>query len=286
MVRFRAGVPGRQRELFMTTRRLLVAGAAASLLSACAETFFFYPSRGAAGRQRGDAVEDMFFDSGGLRLHGWWMPAQGGARATVVHAHGNSGNVSLHAPQVSWLTAAGLNVLTFDYRGFGQSEGVPSLSGIVADTRAAIARARGLDSTLPIVLLGQSLGGATAIRAAADAQEEVVRFLVLDSAFASYRGIVRDTVQLGVLALIPLYVVPSLPGRVSDPVSVMARLRMPVLLLHGESDRVVPIDHSERLHAAATGPKQLIRIRGGEHLDALSREEVRREVLAAIQAVL
>lgn len=265
------------------------AGGAVSLLTACAEPFFFHPDRRTYTLRQsvGSAVEDVFFDSAGSRLHAWWMPAGERARATVVHAHGNAANVSNHVPQVSWLPREGFNVLSFDYRGFGYSDGVPSLDGVVADTRAALAEARRRAPELPLILLGQSLGGATAIRAVAEEPVDGdIRLLVVDSAFASYRGVVRDATQASVLALIAPLASSTLPGRSRDPAQAMAKLRLPVLILHGEKDRVVPIEHGERLLAAAAGPKEFIRIPQGRHLDALTREDVRQRVLAAMEAAL
>ena len=63
-------------------------------------------------------------------------------KATVLHLHGNAANVSNHLPLVSWLPARGYNVLMIDYRGFGRSEGKPSLDGIVDDAAAALAYLR------------------------------------------------------------------------------------------------------------------------------------------------
>ncbi|HEV7914481.1 MAG TPA: alpha/beta fold hydrolase, partial [Albitalea sp.] len=238
-------------------------------------------------QQLGTVVHDVFFDSGAARLHGWWMPAAGAPRATVVHAHGNAANVSNHAPLVAWLPAAGLNVLSFDYRGFGRSSGSPTLEGVVDDTLAAIAEARARSAPdAPLILLGQSLGGATAIRAAAQDAAGALRLLIVDSAFASYRGIARDAAGGGPLALVAPLALPALPDAPRDPQTLIAHVRAPVLLLHGERDGVIPIQHGERLHAAAREPKQFIRIAGGQHLDALSRSDVRQRILASIAAVL
>jgi fermentation-respiration switch protein FrsA (DUF1100 family) len=264
------------------------AGGALALLAGCAEPFFFHPNRTTymTRRMLGGRVEDVFFDSDGSRLHGWWLPAVGPARGTVVHLHGNAANVSNHARLVAWLPEEGLNVLTFDYRGFGHSDGTPSLDGVVEDAHAAIGEARRRHPGLPIVLLGQSLGGSTAVRAAAEDTGDDIRLLVVESAFSSYRGIVRDATRNTVLAVVGSIAASTLPREAMDPASAMSRVHAPVLILHGDSDRVVPIGHSEQLYAAAPGPKEVIRIAGGEHLDALQRTDIRRRVLDAILAVL
>lgn len=266
---------------------------AVPLLTACAERFFFYPDRHTYtphGKLK-TRTENVFFDSEGARLHGWWMPAVGPSLALVVHLHGNAANVSNHIGQVAWLPAHGFEVLTFDYRGFGYSEGSPSLEGVVKDARWAIAKARQIAPHAPLVLLGQSLGGATAIRAATLEQAHKghnLRLLVLDSPFASYRDMVRDATRKTVLSLISPMAEAGLPQRDKDPVKAIARLQMPLLLLHGESDRVVPISHSERLHAAAiaTQRKELLRIPQGRHLDAMQREDIRAHVLDHLRSAV
>ncbi|HEX6704294.1 MAG TPA: alpha/beta fold hydrolase [Albitalea sp.] len=272
----------------MDRRTMLVGcmGATTTLLGACAEPFFFHPDAATymPRRNLGATVEDIGFDSGGSTLHGWWMPAIGTARATVVHCHGNAANISNHARLVAWLPAEHINVLTFDYRGFGASEGTPSLNGVVEDTRAAIAAARRRAPGLPLVLFGQSLGGATAVRAAAE--EDDIRLLVIEGAFAGYRDIVRDATRGTVLSVVALVASSTLPQRSGDPVNAMARLRMPVLVVHGDHDRVVPIEHSEQLYAAAAGPKRFVRVHDGAHLDAMTRPGIRKEFLAAVEQAL
>ena len=74
----------------------------------------------------------------GSKLHAWFLPAQGRAKGTVLHLHGNAANVSNHLPLVAWLPPRGFNVLTLDYRGFGRSQGTPSLDGVVDDAAAAL----------------------------------------------------------------------------------------------------------------------------------------------------
>ena len=119
------------------------------------------------------------------------------ARRRSAKGHGvyrtrRCGNVSNHLPLVSWLPARGYNVLMIDYRGFGRSDGKPSLDGIVDDAAAALAYLRtrpDVDSTR-LIVFGQSIGGVTALRLLAR-DPNGVRLGVIDSAFVSYRGIAR-----------------------------------------------------------------------------------------------
>jgi pimeloyl-ACP methyl ester carboxylesterase len=180
------------------TRRLLLAAPFVPLLAGCSmvENFFFYPDAAtyAQPAQFGLKHEDVFFRvPDGSRLHGWWLPAlRQPALGSVLHLHGNAANITNHLPLAAWLPQAGYDVLMFDYRGFGRSEGRPSLHGVVDDAAAALAELRKRAHTADrLVLFGQSLGGATALRLLArDAQG--VRAAIIDSAFSSYRQIARD----------------------------------------------------------------------------------------------
>jgi len=112
----------------------------------------------ASGAELGRPFEDVrFLTSDGVSLHGWFFPANPGSprgHLVIVLLHGNVGNISrrLHFYQ-AWLEL-GVNVFAFDYRGFGHSTGSPSLDGVVADTRAAIAEVRRRQPGVPIVLFG------------------------------------------------------------------------------------------------------------------------------------
>jgi fermentation-respiration switch protein FrsA (DUF1100 family) len=310
------------RRLAAWAAAMLAAACALPALTGCVSTLFFHPDRQlytTPGRF-GLTAQDVWFETeDGTRLNGWWFPAQtpravaapaaasapasapapgtappaaqpypGPAKGTVIHVHGNAANISNHLPQVAWLPAAGYNVLTFDYRGYGLSHGKPSLDGVVADTRAAIAAARrqpGVDSGR-LVVLGQSLGGATAIRALAE-DDAGVKLLIVDSAFDSYRGVARDAVR-GTALLVAAATVAgiALPGPARDPRTAIARLEMPVLILHGDQDRTIPHEHGQRLYDAVRGPRTLIPVPNGRHIEGLTRPDIRERVLQVIEATL
>ena len=78
-----------------------------------------------------------FESSDGTSLHGWWLPANGRAKATILFLHGNAENISTHIGSVHWLPAAGYNVFLFDYRGYGKSAGAVELDGIMRDAHGA-----------------------------------------------------------------------------------------------------------------------------------------------------
>jgi len=270
-------------------RRLLGAALIApALLSGCSvvEGMFFYPDRVEYTHPRhfGLQHEDIFLAAGSRRLHGWWLPARSEAKGTVLHLHGNAANISNHLPLVAWLPPEGFNVLMIDYAGFGRSEGKPSLDGVVEDALAALRylRTRPDVNAQTLIVIGQSIGGATALRALV-VDRTGVRLAVIDSAFASYRGIARDAaLQSVVLAPFLPLALPLLPPAGRDPIAALERIDVPLLFLHGTSDAVIPFKHSEQLFAAAREPKRFIRVEGAQHMEAMMRGGVQADVLGAM----
>jgi fermentation-respiration switch protein FrsA (DUF1100 family) len=253
-------------------------------LAGCIERFFFYPdsARYTTPEQFGLKAEDVRLTaSDGTRLHGWFLPAAGPAKGTVLHLHGNAANVSNHLPLVAWMPARGFNVLMLDYRGFGQSEGKPTLDGIVEDALAALGYLRtraGVDRDR-IVVFGQSLGGATALRMLArDAAG--VRLAIIDSSFPSYRGIARDATAGSAMAPLVALAASALPSPDKDPEAALKSIRMPLIFIHGTRDSVIPHANSDALHVAAPG-SQLWKIPDAEHIAAMAFPGAWREKLVA-----
>jgi len=261
-------------------------------LAGCAGQFFHPMSRHVSlPSDRGLAYEDVRLTAAdGTRLHGWFLPARVPARGTVLFLHGNAENISTHIASVAWLPARGYHVLLIDYRGFGASEGAPSVEGALQDIDAAmrwlLAR-RGIDRRR-IVVFGQSLGAALAIHYVARGEHRPhIRALIADSAFASYRGIVREKLSEFWLTW-PLQV--PLSWTVSDrhsPIHSAPRLApIPVLFIHGERDQIIPPGHSRLLYREASKPKQLWLVPGGRHIDAMQRPEIREKLLEYLDARL
>ena len=193
----------------------------------------------------------------GERLHGWWLPASSEALGHVLLCHGNAGNVCDRLVHAELLVAAGLDVLLFYYRGYGESSGSPSEEGTYRDARAALAallEQPGVDGSR-VLYLGESLGGAVAL---ALALERPPRGLVLQSAFASVREMARVHYPFIPAALVP-DAYPSL--------RLIRALQAPLLVLHGERDAVVPVSQGRALFEAAPEPKQLQVFAGLGHND-------------------
>lgn len=193
----------------------------------------------------------------GTQVRGWWAEHRA-PEAIVLYLHGNAGNLWSVKEFLRWLhERADCSVFAVDYRGYGLSDGVPTVEGVLQDVRAAraeLVRRSGAPAT-ETVLIGRSLGGALAIQSTA---ETPPRGLVLESTFTSLEEVAR--VHVSKLSLL----VPQ--GRL-DSLATLAGYQGPLLHSHGDADRVIPYAQGERLHAVAAGPKQFITIRGGDHND-------------------
>ena len=238
----------------------------------------------------GLAYQDVYFPSlDGVRLHAWYLPAEGEAKGTVLFLHGNAENISTHIASVYWLPAQHYNVLLLDYRGYGTSAGDVSLEGSLLDIEAAAAwlasrsevRAQGM------VVLGQSLGASMAVYAVAHSPyRPLIKALIIDSAFSSFRRIAREKLANFWLTW-PLQWPLSLT--VSDKYSPIYAIGdispIPILIIHSEHDRIVPVRHAEALYAAARKPKALWLVPEGGHIQALTHEEQRRRLTLYLDGI-
>jgi len=184
-----------------------------------------------------------------VRIHAWYVPGRQ-ARATLVWSHGNAGNIAGRADVALALAARGVDVLAYDYRGYGRSEGRPSEAGVYLDAEAAYDSA----GDLPIVCFGESLGGAVSIHLAS---VRPCAGVAVVSTWTTLRDVARS--HYGPLA--------ALVGDRFDSLARIGTLSVPVFVAHGDRDEVVPFALGERLFAAAREPKRFLRIAGAHHND-------------------
>lgn len=224
----------------------------------------FRPSRMSAAQMKQAPVgaETVWFTSAdGTRLNGWYFASQSKPdTATIVFFHGNGGNIS----NVAWMgqrfAKHGFNVLLFDYRGYGASEGEASLeSDLYADGDAAVAflmkeKAARLEQ---IVLYGHSLGTAVVADVASRGNYGAV---VLESGFSSASSVANTAL-------------PWLPGFLHflgknrfESGRKLAQVRAPVLITHGDPDHTIPTSEAQLLFAAANQPKKLLIVPGAGHV--------------------
>lgn len=203
-------------------------------------------------------------------LVGWYLPASAGPLAeqpgVIVYCHGNAGNIGGRVHLLPSLRSLGLDVLIFDYRGYGESSGRPTVAGTRLDIEAAWNYAieqRGFGPA-QIVLWGRSLGGAVAIDQAARTSEAGTppRALVVESSFTS-------TLDLGA-ELYPWLPVRWLGRKLEYPSRErITKVAAPILIAHSPADDLIPPSHGQALlEAAQTGaaPKTaFVELRGGHN---------------------
>ncbi len=220
--------------------------------------YFPYRAHEMTPADLGLAFEEVTLQTGdGVRLHGWFLPVRD-ARRTVLVCHGNAGNISHRLDRVLLLQAKlGLSVFLFDYRGYGKSEGSPNEEGTYSDGRAAYQYLadRGLAPD-QIVLFGESLGAAIAVQLAL---ERPAAALVLEAPFSSIRDMAA--------AAYPFLPLGRLVRTRYDNLAKIPSIEVPLLILHGTRDRIVPFAQGESLFRAAPEPKRFWAIAGADHND-------------------
>lgn len=235
------------------------------------ETLFYHPTPGnMTPPPNFRNVESItFFSEDGTKLHGWFIPAQNQASpseaATILHVHGNAGNIESHIWFTEYLPQAGFNLFTFDYRGYGQSEGsARSRKPLIDDTNAALEAllARQDIDHSRIGMYGQSLGGAIGLNVMAQRPE--IKAAVLESSFASWREVAASAVGGDPPNILGRGLARLLIKDSHKPVDAISQIDMPILIFHGSNDSLVPISHGRRL--ADAGPMaELVEFEGGEH---------------------
>jgi len=260
------------------------------LLAGCGGAFF-YPDRVIVDtpNRHGIQYESLQISAqDGTVLNAWFFPGSEPVHGTVLYLHGTRQNISAHFHRIAWLPGAGFNVLALDYRGYGESDGLPSVKGAEQDIDAAMQAllSRPDVDAERIFVFGQSLGGALAIRYVAHSRYRGnIRALIADSAFADYRLIAQETV--GALPLMRALerIATSLVDDSYSPRAVVAAISpIPLLLIHGEADSVIGAHHSRLLFEIAEQPKEFWSIPGAGHIEATARARVRQRLTSFLLA--
>lgn len=247
------------RHLFRPAALALIAWAiVVFLMLALESSFLYFPSRtlDALPQGYGLAADEVRLTTvDGVRLHGWWLRGRG--ERVLVWYHGNAGNISHRLDNAKRLIdRLGLDILLVDYRGYGLSEGRPEEAGLYRDGLAMYDEAarRGFPPDR-IVLFGRSLGAAVAVEVGLHRRSAAV---ILETPFRSVPAMAREHYPFIPAALIRSRY---------DIEAKVANLSVPVLILHGDRDEIVPLAHARRIFDLARPPKRFYLIRGASHND-------------------
>ena len=245
-----------------------------------AEFLLFQPSRGDPGEPptlSGTLGTSLTLStSDGVRIQAWWFESKGKASSAegatldssvssprpapaVLFLHGNAGDISDRTPLAEGLLREGLSVLLLEYRGYGGSEGRPSEEGLHLDALAGHAfLVEQVGDANRIVVFGRSMGGAVAAHLAAETPSAG---LVLEASFTSLERMGRI-----VYPILPGFFFRRVRGRFST-LDWVRRVEVPLLVIHGTDDEIVPARFGQELLAAGREPKAWLAVEGAGHND-------------------
>ena len=252
-------------------RAIILLLAANFILCGCGTgAFFYHPSEKLRETPRASKLiwsEFYVPSTDGNKLHAWLLQGDTSVPAvgTVLHFHGNGGNISYQYKAVVPLVKAGYQAIVFDYQGYGQSEGKAKQERVLDDALAMI------DHTLTmpqmegtkLILFGQSLGGHLAVVAASQRNGQY-HALAIEGAFTGHKKIAAE---IGRGMLIPRFFTRMIVPSRYNAVDSIAKVEAPVLIIHSSNDEVIPFWMGEELFAQANEPKTFWPIRH-PHIEA------------------
>ena len=241
----------------------------------------FFPSAGetTTPRDLGVAYEPLTIETAdGERLRAWLIPstqhtapspvapspvAPSTQHPLVVYFHGNGANLSNWTPILAGIARQGYAVLAFDYRGYGVSSGRPTEKGLYRDVDAILDHVwTKMRPSGPVIYWGRSLGASMAAYAST---KHAPAGLILESGFPDARSLFRAPSPMALLALFSTYRFPA--------ARFLRESQVPVLVMHGDADTVIPYEQGRALYERIGGPKQFFTMRGGDHNDATPTDE-------------
>lgn len=200
-----------------------------------------------------EAEEHVLTTVDGEKVIVWHVPARPG-RPVILYFHGNGDFLAGFFGRFRELIADGMGVVALSYRGYAGSSGQPSERGLLQDATMAYAFTRSRYGAERIVVWGFSLGTGVAVALAA---EQPVGKIILEAPYTS-----TADVAASMFWFMPVRLVMRDQFRSDERI---ARVKAPLLVMHGGNDRAIPIVFGERLFALAHEPKQFIRFPGGGH---------------------
>ena len=216
--------------------------------------------------------EELFLTEGIRgKVHAWWISGAEPEAPAVLICHGNAGNIGNRIYLAKVFNDWGWHVLLFDYRGYGGSSGRPTEKGTYEDVMAAWQwLVTQQPQTGARILYGRSLGGAVAAWLAARVDPDV---LVIESSFTSALDMAKR-------------MFPFLPARLLcrydyNTLKYVSKAGCPVLIAHSPDDEMIPFEHGERLYAAVSGRRELVRLSGGHNDGGIENNRVYQQRLKA-----
>jgi fermentation-respiration switch protein FrsA (DUF1100 family) len=286
-------VIGPRAQSFLMAVALSLLSGCSSLLYHPTDIFYANPSH-----YNVTPKEVVIESSGGTKLAAWYFSShqdhpETPPKAVLVFFHGNGENMTSHYQSLVWILKHGYDFLIFDYRGYGVSEGKPSPEMTVEDGKAAIRWTsqywKNQHKDVPLVVFGQSLGGAIGLRSAIEVKSEIpIKLIVADSTFVSYEEAGQKLLANHWFTWIfqPLpYLVLSDKYAPGDRVSELSPI--PLVVIHGDHDQILNYELGKEVYAKAREPKEFWPVPGGTHIDGMRRKDpsIRDKLLAKLDEI-
>jgi alpha-beta hydrolase superfamily lysophospholipase len=236
---------------------------------------------------RPPGAEDIEFQGAGVKLRGWLFREPEPRRGTVIYLHGSADNRASGVWMAGQFQERGFDVLAYDSRAHGESEGDACTYGYYEKTD--LSRAIDILPKRPVVVFGASLGAAVALQAAA--HEPRIAAIVAVAPFSDLRTVVRERAPFFATTndIERAFTLAEVTAKFRvddvDCASAASSIAVPVLIIHGANDRETSVEHSRRIYGRLRGPKKLLVVPAAGHNDAL-RPEVWAEIDAWIDQAL
>lgn len=198
-----------------------------------------------------------------VQINAWFIPSKT-PLATLIFCHGNAGNISHRMEKIKIFNELNLNVLIFDYRGYGISKGSPSEKGLYLDAEAAYNYLvnKKIVPPVKIIAYGESLGGAVALDLAG---KHEVGGIIIEGSFTSVRDMARR-----VFPFIPAFIY----ANKFDSLQKIKHIKYPKLIFHSIDDEIAPFEFGKTLFNAAAEPKGFVELHGGHNDAFLTSKEI------------
>ncbi len=227
--------------------------------------------------------EEFYFKSSQeALLRGWLFRSKGPSQGVVVVANGMTYNMSERFKEWTWLPEKGYDLFIFDYRGYGESSGEVDMFGFVDDVASAIEYAHLLNKDLPMVLVGQSMGGSFVIDATAKKRYPYVRLLVIDSTMKGFASAGKDMMKKHILLWPWIWAPEVFTPEGVDSIDFVDKTALPMLFMVGLDDEIIEPSNSADLYIKAKAPKAFWIVEGAEHVQCIHNPEVKEDLLIAI----
>ncbi len=200
--------------------------------------------------------EDIYFlTPGGVKLNAWFIKTKKPV-ATVLFLHGNAGNISNRMGIIQMFHEANFNFFIIDWRGYGESQGVPSERGFYEDALASYKYLVNEEKVPPgeIVIYGKSLGANVAVDLASRVKTGI---FIGDSSFTSALDMGKE-----LFSYIPGFLLKPIISVKFDALSKIKQVKIPKLIIHSRDDEIVPFSHGEGLFEQALPPKKFYVLKG------------------------